>query len=455
MPLDLTTLTLAGAARGLRDGAFTSVDLTEAALARIEADDARINAFITVTATLARAQALQADAERSRGVDRGALHGIPISVKDLFDLEGTPTTAASRVREGHVAETDAVAVARLRAAGAVFVGKTNMHEFALGTTSEDSAFGAVHHPLDPSRSAGGSSGGSAASVIAGMCLATIGSDTGGSIRIPAAVCGLVGLKPAFGELSCEGVYPLSVSLDHIGPLARTVEDARLFYTVLRGETAGLDTVAPPAAVGLPPGGLRLGIPRGYFFDKLQPEVRASFDRALEQLTAAGVVTDIVSVTHAADAPSIYLPICLREGFAVHAPTLETMPDRYTAPVRERFLMGGGISAENEARARAAREVFRQDVEAALGDRDALVLPTLPIVAPPLGAATVPMETGEEPVRTAMLRLTQPFNLSRHPAITLPIAPSPAGLPIGLQLVGRDTARLLEVAASVERALRER
>jgi aspartyl-tRNA(Asn)/glutamyl-tRNA(Gln) amidotransferase subunit A len=206
---------------------------------------------------------------------------------------------------------------------------------------------------------------------------------------------------------------------------------------------------------LPPGGLRLGIPRGYFFDKLQPEVRASFDRALEQLTAAGVVTDIVSVTHAADAPSIYLPICLREGFAVHAPTLETMPDRYTAPVRERFLMGGGISAENEARARAAREVFRQDVEAALGDRDALVLPTLPIVAPPLGAATVPMETGEEPVRTAMLRLTQPFNLSRHPAITLPIAPSPAGLPIGLQLVGRDTARLLEVAASVERALRER
>jgi aspartyl-tRNA(Asn)/glutamyl-tRNA(Gln) amidotransferase subunit A len=448
--VDLSTLTLADAARGLRRGAWSASDLTEAALERIRSADPRVNAFITVTATLARAQAAEADAELARGVDRGALQGMPLSIKDLFDLDGTATTAASRVREGHVATADAPVIARLRAAGAVFVGKTNMHEFALGTTSEDSAFGPVHNPLDLTRSPGGSSGGSAASVAAGMCLATMGSDTGGSIRIPAAACGLVGLKPRFGELSCEGVFPLSVSLDHVGPLAKSVEDARLIYEVLRGETASLE-----ATPGARSDGLRLGVPRPYFLERLQDPVRASFESALERLRAAGVLIDDVSVAGAADAREIYLPICLREGLAVHAGTLAAMPERYTPPVRERFELGRHITAEEEARARVAREEYARRVDVALGDRDALVLPTLPIVAPPLGAATVPMETGDEPVRSAMLRLTQPFNLSRHPAVTLPITPSPEGLPIGLQLVGRDTARLLEIAAIVEAALQAR
>lgn len=448
--MDLSTLTLAGAARGLRRGEYTAIDLAEAALARIRSADPGVNAFITVTDSLARAQASQADAELARGVDRGALHGIPLSIKDLFDLEGTPTTAASRVREGHIAKTDAPVIARLRSAGAVFVGKTNMHEFALGTTNEDSAFGPVHNPLDPTRSPGGSSGGSAASVVAGMCLATMGSDTGGSIRIPAAACGLVGLKPRFGELSCEGAFPLSVSLDHVGPLAKTVDDARLLYLVLRGDTAALDPVPVKSASRL-----RLGVPRPYFFERLQGAVRASVDQALARLRATGVVIDDVVVAGAADARDIYLPICLRDAMTVHAATLGAVPDRYTPPVRERLEMGRNIPAEDEAHARSQREEYVGRVEAALGDRDALVLPTLPIVAPPLGAATVPMETGDEPVRSAMLRLTQPFNVSRHPAITLPIAPSPEGLPIGLQLVGRDTERLLEVAATVEQALRER
>jgi aspartyl-tRNA(Asn)/glutamyl-tRNA(Gln) amidotransferase subunit A len=450
MAVDLSTLTLAGAARGLRRGEYTAIDLADAALARIRSADSRVNAFITVTDSLARAQASQADAERARGVDRGALHGIPLSLKDLFDLEGTPTTAASRTREGHMATADAPVVARLREAGAVFVGKTNLHEIALGTTSEDSAFGPVRHPLDPTRSPGGSSGGSAASVVAGMCLATMGSDTGGSIRIPAAACGLVGLKPAFGELSCEGVFPLSVSLDHVGPLARTVDDVRLVYEVLRGHVASLEP--KPSRNGA---GLRLGVPRPYFLDRLQPDVRASFDRALERLRSAGAIVDDAVVSGAASAREIYLPICLRDALRVHGATLETAPDRYTAPVRERLEMGRGISSDDEARARAAREEYARHVDAAIGDRDALVLPTLPIVAPPIGAATVPMETGDEPVRSAMLRLTQPFNLSRHPAISLPIEPSRDGLPIGLQLVGRDTARLLEIAAAVEATLRER
>jgi aspartyl-tRNA(Asn)/glutamyl-tRNA(Gln) amidotransferase subunit A len=203
----------------LRAKAITSEEMTEACLARIEAGNPATNAFILVMADQARRQAREADRELGAGHDRGALHGVPLSIKDLIDVTGTVTTAASRVRTPPVAEADAVAIAHLRAAGAVFVGKTNLHEFALGTTSEDSAFGPVRNPLDTTRSAGGSSGGSAVSVAAGMALASIGTDTGGSIRIPASCCGIVGLKPSIGEVSTEGVIPLSTSLDHVGPLA--------------------------------------------------------------------------------------------------------------------------------------------------------------------------------------------------------------------------------------------
>src|SRR5262245_16739957 len=211
--------------RRLRAREITSVQVTEACLRRIDADNPKLNAFIKVTADEALRQAHQADQELASGTDRGPLHGVPLSIKDLLDMRGLPTTAASRVREGHVAERDAPAIAHLRQAGAVFVGKTNLHEFAFGTTSEESAFGPVLNPHDPTRSPGGSSGGSAASVAAGMALATIGTDTGGSIRIPSAACGIVGLKPTIGEVSIDGVVPLSRTFDHVGPLAQTVTDA--------------------------------------------------------------------------------------------------------------------------------------------------------------------------------------------------------------------------------------
>src|SRR6186713_2891172 len=209
-------------ARAIRAGGTSSQALTEGCLSRIRERDRSINAFITVTADAALDAARTADAELAAGRDRGPLHGIPISIKDIFDVAGLPTTAASHVRRGHVARHDATVVARLREAGTVFVGKTNLHEFALGTTNEESAYGPVHHPLDPTRSPGGSSGGSAASVLAGMAVASIGTDTGGSIRIPAAACGLVGLKPVFRDVPTQGVVPLSTSLDHVGPLCATV-----------------------------------------------------------------------------------------------------------------------------------------------------------------------------------------------------------------------------------------
>jgi aspartyl-tRNA(Asn)/glutamyl-tRNA(Gln) amidotransferase subunit A len=484
--IDPATLTIRDAATQLRTGGFTARALTDACLDRIAGDNPRLNAFITVTADAARAQADAADQELKAGHDRGPLHGIPISIKDLIDIEGLPTTAASHVRRGHVATRDARIIANLRHAGAVFVGKTNLHEFAMGTTNEDSAYGPVLHPLDPTRSPGGSSGGSAVSILAGMCLATVGSDTGGSIRIPAAACGLVGLKPAWGDLSCDGVVPLGPSLDCVGPLARTVHDAWVMYAAMAGSTMTFTRGAhgwhahalpPPDAASrgerpAPPSprepvsqdppanpfvsSARFGALQGYFLEKLQGEVRARFDAALARLRPSLAAIDAVEIAQARFAPSIYLPTVLAEGAAWHARTLEQMPEAYTENVRIRFELGRYVLAEDYLRAQRARERLRAAIDAALDPCEALLLPGLPIVAPPLGAATVTMDDGrEEPVRAAMLRLTQPFNLTGHPAITVPMpldAPAGAGatgLPCGLQIVGRDIGDLLGAAGWCE------
>jgi len=442
---DPTALDLVAAGRHLRSGALSSVALTEACLARIDDRNEELRAFITVTADAALAAARDADCELRDGHDRGPLHGIPISVKDLLDVAGVPTTAASRVTGVRPAVADAVATSRLKAAGAVLVGKTNLHEFALGTTSEDSAYGAVKNPLDVTRSAGGSSGGSAASVVAGMALATVGTDTGGSIRIPSAACGLVGFKPAFGEVSCDGVVPLSATLDHVGPLARTVADAAAMFHVLARS-------APRSPVVRNPTTLRLGRLRGYFDARLEPAVKTAYEAALAAISKAGVAIFDVDVPHAADVTAIYLGILLAEAAAYHATTLEQCPGEYAPAVRMRLEMGRYILAEDYLRARRGQEVFRRDVDAALADVDALVLPGMAIVAPALGAETVAIDGAAEPVRALMLRLTQPFNVSGHPAIVLPCG-TPASLPVSLQLVGTRSVALLDVAAGVEAILR--
>jgi aspartyl-tRNA(Asn)/glutamyl-tRNA(Gln) amidotransferase subunit A len=431
--------------RRLRAREVTSEQITEQCLRRIDADNPRLNAFTLVMADTARQRAREADQELAAGTDRGPLHGVPVSVKDILDIRGLPTTASSRVREGHVAERDAPTIAHLRQAGAVLIGKTNLHEFAFGTTSEDSAFGAVRNPFDTSRSAGGSSGGSAASVAAGMALASIGTDTGGSVRIPAGVCGTVGLKPTLGEVSVDGVVPLSRTLDHVGPLTATVADASLVYHALLGDAR----TAPP--VPMPVHGLRLAVPRKYFCDLLDDDVRASFDGALVRLRAAGAHIDEIEIRHAADIAPVYLHIVLSDAAAYHAHTLETVPDRYTAPVRVRLEMGRYVMAEDYVRALAGREVLAREVDAALAQHDALVLPTLPIVAPPRGADSVEVGRAKEPVRNMMLRLTQLFNVTGHPAVSIPAAAAPSGLPIGVQLVGcrHQTDVLLKVALACE------
>ncbi len=431
----------------IASGEVSSAAVTDACLERIAAENGRLNAFITVLADQARADARRADAEIAAGRYRGPLHGVPVSLKDLIDLAGAPTTAASRVLERHVAGADATVTARLRDAGAVFIGKCNLHEFAFGTTSEDSAFGPVRNPADTTRSAGGSSGGSAAAVVTGMGFASIGTDTGGSIRIPAAVCGCVGLKATIGELPGDGIIPLSRTLDHVGPIARSVADAWLLYRAMAGNR-NLPTLRSRGAPARP---LRLGLLKPYFMDVLDDDVAVAFGGALERLGAAGVSISERAVRHAADTPAIYLHLQLPEASAYHAPTLEAYPDRYTAPVRQRLELGRYVLAEDYVRARLGAEVLRHEVDAALADVDALVLPTVPITAQPIGSTSLTVSGLALPVRALMLRLTQLFNITGHPAISLPCGRPAGGLPAGLQLVGRrgGTPQLLTLAAAVE------
>jgi aspartyl-tRNA(Asn)/glutamyl-tRNA(Gln) amidotransferase subunit A len=422
----------------------TSVERTEAALAAIAAHNERTNAFIRVDADGARAQARSAD-ESGRGIDRGPLHGMPISIKDLIDIAGQPTTAGSRVLEHNVAAADAPLITRLRAAGAVIVGKTNLHEFALGTTSEDSGFGAVRHPLDPSRSPGGSSGGSAVSVATGMSEMSVGSDTGGSIRIPSSICGLVGLKPSIHDVPTAGVIPLSTTFDHVGPIAKSVDHAAAMWRVLAEQ--------PDSIVATPkPRDFRLGLLGGYFTDPIEDIVGAAFNSARAKLQNANIQIRDNQITDSSSIHPTYVDVVLPEAAAWHAKYLDTRGSLYTNNVRARLIAGRDISAVKYFTAIQACDSFRGQVDALLTEVDALVLPTLPITAPVLGQDEVVLSGQKINVRAAMLRNTQLFNMTGHPAISLPL-PMPKGcLPCGLQLVGRldKTAELLAIAAACEK-----
>ena len=436
-------------AAAIRTGEASARDVLDAALERIRDRDGTLNAFTTVLEESARTEADAAAREIAAGRYRGPLHGVPVSVKDLIDVAGVPTTAASRVPRGATPAADAAVVERLRAAGAVLVGKTNLHEFAFGTTGEDSAFGPARHPLDPGRSPGGSSSGSAVSVAAGMAWASLGTDTGGSIRIPAAAGGVVGLKPTFGEVPCDGVVPLAPSLDHVGPLARCVADARLVFHALRPAAPDRPTARDPVT-------RRLGCPRPFFLDQLDAGVRESFEQTVARLRNAGWDVRDAPIRHAEDTPAVCLHLLLPEAAAAHAHGLDHHADLYSTDVRLRLELGRYVMAEDYVRARRGRAVLAKAVDAALAGRDALVLPALAMPAPRLGAATVEIDGRPEPLRPLMLRLTQLFNATGHPAVSIPCGPTPGGLPCSLQLVGLRgrTDHLLDVAEACEAALSE-
>ena len=431
-------------------GRVTSEKLTENCLATIAELNPKLNAFITVTADDALEAARHADKEIAGGRCRGPLHGIPISLKDLIDQKGVRTSAGSLLRKDHVADDDAPVTRRLRDAGAVFVGKTNLHEFAFGTTTEDSGFGLARNPHDPNRSPGGSSGGSAIAVATGMSLGTVGTDTGGSIRIPAAACGIVGLKPEWGSVSATGVVPLSRQLDHVGPLAACVADAWTIYNAIQPRGARVTETLD----ALPLAGLRFGMLSGYLFDRLDADVEDRVLASIDRLRSAGATLTEVTLPHADEIATIYLHLVFGDAAEYHAPALESRPQDYTPNVRLRLEMARYVLAEDYIRALRGKVIITREVDRALHGVDALVCPALAIPAPPIGAATVPVKHGSDSVRTLMLRCTQPFNLSGHPAIALPCGATALGLPIGLQLVGHKgrTPALVQAALAVEAAL---
>ena len=425
----------------IKTRAVSPVDVVRACLANIEAGRDG-NAFISVRTSDAIDEARQAEAEIKDGRYKGPLHGIPIAVKDLVDVAGIPTTSGSAVPP-YVPIQDAPVVRRLRDAGAIVIGKTNLHEFAFGTTSDETAFGPVGNPRDPARSAGGSSGGSAAALAKGMCYGAIGTDTGGSIRIPAAACGIVGLKPTLGELPCDGVVALSNTLDHVGPMALTVADVALLFQGMAG--VPLTHVAPAG------GPLKLAFAGGYFTSPLDADVRAALNRTRESFRRAGHTILDVDVRHAEWTADAYLHIVLPEASYFHAGLLEKHADKYCPGVRLRLEMGRYVLAEDYVRALRLRESLTREVERALQGSDALVLPALAIPAPPIGATTVDVDGSTQPVRAAMLKLTQLFNMTGHPAIAIPAGSGTDGLPRSVQLVGHRgrTRRLVEIAAALE------
>jgi aspartyl-tRNA(Asn)/glutamyl-tRNA(Gln) amidotransferase subunit A len=426
-------------ARMVREGEASSVELVERALERIGELDGRVGAFVAVLAEQARAEAAERDAGR-RGAVVGPLHGVPVAVKDLIDVAGVVTAAGSPKLAGNRAGRDAEVVARLRAAGAVVVGKTRTHEFAYGVTTPGTA-----NPWDPERIAGGSSGGSAAAVAAGLVPAALGSDTAGSIRIPSSCCGVVGLKPTWGRVPATGVWPLSWSCDHVGPIAASVADVALLDQVLAGPPA-------PTGGGAAPGPARPRIGRvvGNGLGPVDPAVTAVVDELCRRVEAAGAALDEVTLPLEA-ARGAVATIVLAEAAEAHARLLaETGEDGYSRAMLAMIRIGRSALAGEYLKGLRYRGRFAAEVEGLLAGRDALLLPTLPCVAPPANRPTVTIAGTEVGVQAALTRLPGPLNCSGSPVLSLP-AGLAQGLPVGASLVGRigGDRGLLRLAAWVE------
>jgi aspartyl-tRNA(Asn)/glutamyl-tRNA(Gln) amidotransferase subunit A len=449
-------VTIREAAEGLRARRFSSEELTTAVLGRIQRQDSTLRAFITVTAEQALLRARQADAELAAHRDRGELHGIPVALKDIFFTRGVRTTAGSRIYQDFVPDRDAAVVERLEAAGAVPLGKTNMHELAYGITSANPHFGAVRNPWNAGHSPGGSSGGSGAAVAAGMAYAAMGSDTGGSIRIPASFCGIVGLKPTYGRVSRRGAFPLAWSLDHMGPLAQSVRDAALMLNAIAGHDGGDATSSRHPVVGFVPEedcsirGLRIGFPEKYFFDRLDPEVESSVRGACARAEAMGATVKPVDLPDMAALAAIGRVILLCEATAGMEPHLHKR-ESFGADVLALFDQGRLLPATDYIHAQRLRKKIQREFARVWQGADCLIVPATPITAPRLGESTVRFGSEEEDVRLAATRLVRGFNVLGLPALSIPCGLSSKGLPIGLQIVGppMEEALILRVGAALE------
>jgi aspartyl-tRNA(Asn)/glutamyl-tRNA(Gln) amidotransferase subunit A len=446
--VDVAALSIADAGRMLRGREFTSRELTEACLARVAELEPRLNAFITLTADQAIAAARQADAEFARGHDRGPLHGIPVGIKDLCATKGVRTTAGSKVLEGWVPDSDATIVTKLREAGAVSLGKLNLHEFAYGTSSANPWYGPVHNPWNLDCHPGGSSGGSGAAVATGECFAAVGSDTGGSIRIPAALCGVVGLMPTYGLVSRAGVTPLSWSLDHLGPLARTVEDAALFLNAVVGHdpadvaSVRRDGFDATAELGRDIRGVRVGVVRSQFA-RCEPGVVDAVEAALGVLRALGA--DVRDIPLPMLDAGLRLNTLAVEASAYHFQWLRECPEKYSDEVRRLLLYGLTIPAYEYVNDLRLRREFTGEVRAAMREVDLIAMPTCERVACPISEA-----------REGVYRysaITAAWDHTGQPVISVPCGYGEGGLPVGLSLAGRpfDEALICRAAQAYEQA----
>jgi aspartyl-tRNA(Asn)/glutamyl-tRNA(Gln) amidotransferase subunit A len=455
---EVCDLAVAAVARLLRDRQLSPVELTDAYLERIERLDPSLNSYIRVMPEQARAAARQAEQEIGEGRWRGPLHGVPLGIKDLLDVAGVPTTMGSSILRDNVPDADATVVSRLKDAGAVILGKHNLHEFAFGITSENPHFGAVHNPWSLDRVPGGSSGGTAAAVAAGLCAAGLGSDTGASIRAPASFCGVVGLKPTYGRVSRAGALPLAWSLDHVGPLARSAADCAILLQAIAGydprDHASAALPVPDFSADLEQGvaGLRVGVPREYFFEVVEPDVERLVREAIDTLERLGARIEDVSLPRVRHAQVAGNVIMSSEAAAWHQAWLRERPHDYGSDVLRRIRGGLLVHATEYLHSQQMRTLIQRDFAQALERVDVVVSPTVPLVAPPIGRTFEPGGPLNVPPRAVANRTTVPCNLTGMPAISVPCGFS-QGLPVGLQIMGAAFGEplVLRVAAAYETA----
>ena len=449
---------LASLSQEIKERRLSPVEVVKALLARIESDET--NAFITVTAERALEEASLAEREITAGRHKGPLHGVPLALKDLIFTRDVRTTMASDFFAEHVPDRSATVARQLEDAGSVLLGKTNTHEFAYGPTGDRSFFGPTRNPHDTRKMTGGSSGGSGAAVAAGLCYGALGSDTGGSIRIPAALCGVVGMKPTFGRVSKAEVFPLAWSLDHVGPMTRTVQDNALMLNALAAHdpedpysvdlesedfTRDLERGAQKAAIGLP---------TSFYVEHLDAEVEKRVNEAAEVFASLGAEIREVEVPHLWDTLHAQRLMLAAEAYAVHEQRLETGSDRFDDHGLERLLRGENLKAYRYANARHRGLRSRQEFANVLREVDVLLTPTVPIPAPEIGQRETSIDGHEEAVYSALTRLTGPTNLNGLPSLSIPCGTTASGLPVGLQLIGRpfDEATLYRFGRAYELAV---
>jgi aspartyl-tRNA(Asn)/glutamyl-tRNA(Gln) amidotransferase subunit A len=446
-------LTIAKASQSVQSGRLSPVDLARSCLLRIEQLNPSLNAFITITAETALEEARQAEAEIRSGKYRGPLHGIPLALKDLVDTAGVRTTAASHLFEKRVPTEDAFIVKRLKSAGAVLLGKLNLHEFAYGGSGIIGAFGVTRNPWDTARITGGSSSGSAAAVASGMCLGAIGTDTAGSIRLPSSFCGITGFKPTFGLVSAHGVVPLAPSYDHVGPMATTAEDCSLILDAI----AAYDSWDPNSstvqrggyskALGEKPAALRMGIPDQFFLDDLDSEVEAAFDEATQ--IAGKFASNVKKISIPVDTDRT---VHVYEAYQYHSKYLPESADKYQSETLGRIMAGEKVPPHEYQQKKAALLELRRKATRLFDDVDLILTPTVPVLPPRI----VDLQANAEQLRPAeiiMLRNTRPFNVLGLPSISIPCGFSKAGLPIGLQITGpaHEDALVLRFAHAFQQA----